>query len=142
MNVLLLVAERLPAERFAAAKAGRIPSPDCDALAAAIRATWHGRADILDRGAVERSSHWLIKLVRRFAGTASAVALLAFMRCRHYDAVYSQSMDIGRRLALLLALMPKRPRHVSQAFCVTDGHPRLWFSVFRVHRQIDAIIFF
>jgi glycosyltransferase involved in cell wall biosynthesis len=37
---------------------------------------------------------------------------------------------------------PRRPRHVSQAFCVTAGHPRLWFRLLRVHRQIDAIIFF
>ena len=142
MNVLLLVAERLSAERFAAAKAGRIPTLNCDALAGAIRATWHGKADILDRSAAEKSGNWFVKLVYRFAGAASAVALLGFLHCRHYDAVFSQSSDIGRRLALLLALLPKRPRHVCQAFCVTAGHPRLWFGLVRVQRQIDTIIFF
>lgn len=142
MNVLLLVAERLSPDRFAAAEAGGVPLRDCDALAAAIRATWHGRADILDRSAAENSGHWLVKLTYRLAGPPSALALLAFMRCRHYDVVFSQSMDIGRRLALLLALRRKRPRHVSQAFCVTAGRPRLWFRLLRVQRQIDTIIFF
>jgi hypothetical protein len=111
MDVLLLVAESLSAERFAAVEAGHVPPLYCDALAAAIRATWHGRADILDRSVAEKSNHWLVRLVWRFAGPASAVALLGFLRGRHYDAIFSQSMDIGRRLALLLALMPRFCTH-------------------------------
>lgn len=142
MDVLLLIPEALPPERWVRAETGLHPQRDCDALAAAIRSLPHGHAEILDYGAVDRSRNLLVSLVRRLAGYDWALALLAVCRCSRYDAVFSQAIVVGKRFALLSAVLPRRPRHVTQAFCVTAGHRWIWFRLLAVQREMDLLIFF
>jgi glycosyltransferase involved in cell wall biosynthesis len=139
MKVLLLVPHVLSASRRKAVEEGRRPKPDYDALAEAIQSLPGGEADILDRSAVDREPHPLVRLVRRVAGYNWALALLGFLKCRHYDVVFTHAENIGKPLALMLKTLTHRPRHVTTVNYMTGRRNRLWYRLLAVDRQMDAI---
>jgi len=140
MKALILFSHALAADRHERVRRGEHPQADYDALAEAIRATPGGQADILDMTEVARERGWLVRLSRRWLGDYWAMAMLAFLRCRQYDVVMSHSEIVGLPLSLLLALLWRRPRHVSVAFYLHGRRNWVWYRLLRSHNRIDKII--
>lgn len=139
MIALLLVPHTLDPKRRAEIDRGRRPKPDYDALADRVRQSPHGRADILDRGAVDRSKNPLIRLVRRLFGYNWALALMGFLCCAEYDVVFSHAENVGKPFALLLMTRLRPPRHVMQAYYVTGRRNVLWYRLLRIASRIDVL---
>src|SRR5690349_22746258 len=140
MRVLTLVPHKVAPDRHAAIEAGRHPKPNYDALADAIRSQPGGVADILDHGAVERADSLLVRAVRLVAGLNWALAVLGIQRCRDYDIVFSHAEAVSKPFALLLAFLPRRPRHVTLSNYATGRRNMVWYRWLAIDRQMDIIV--
>lgn len=139
MKTLLLIPSALKVGLDAEVAADRHPTMDYYALAEALRSDDGAQVELLDYTAVDNERHPLVRLVRRVAGRDAALALMAFLRCRTLDAIFTNGENLGIPLALLLKLRRRRPRHVMIGHRLSAPKKRAFFTVLRAHRQIDTI---
>lgn len=139
MKLLLLISHKVAEDRHAAVARKERPQADYDALADAVRASPGGEADILDWGSVERQAGWFLRLICRLFGYNLALALLGYQRCLRYDAVFCHGESVALPLALLISLLPRRPRIVAMAYYFVGRRYALWYRVLRVDRGLDTI---
>jgi glycosyltransferase involved in cell wall biosynthesis len=123
-RVLLVVGED-------AARGDDSPRRDYDVVVRALGAT------LLDRRAVERSL--LARAIRRFAGTAPALAWLAFGRRRQNDVIITDGEHIAIPLAILLRFGRSRVRHVTIGHRLSSPKKRMFLRTLRAHDHIDKI---
>lgn len=119
---------------------GEAPMMDYHALARRIRQD--GEADMLDYAAVDASVDPVVSLFRRMLGRDTALAVLGFRRLRGYDVVFTNGENVGIPLALLLKSVRRRPGHVTIGHRLSTGKKRLFFSLLKVHDQIDRILLY
>lgn len=112
--------------------AGAAPRKDYLLLAAATDGT------ILYRDAVR--SRVLSRLASRLVGVSVGQAILAFLRRREYDSIFTDAENIGLPLALLFKLARVRRRHVMIAHLPSTRWKRWCFRLLRLHSHIDVII--
>lgn len=133
-RVLLVISAEPSEEMRAEIRAGRQPRRDYDLLCAALD------ADMLTPDLARRSR--LGRFLSRRAGRSIALAVEAFRRRRHYDAIYTDGENVGLPLALLLALSrarPGRPRHIMLSHYLSPAKKRALFRL-GVARHIDTLI--
>lgn len=111
------------------------------ALADEIRTRLGNDVEIVDSEVARLDRNLIVRLARRFCGLSTTVAICAFLRLRGVSSVFSAGESPGMRLALLMRLLPRRPRHVCVTFHFVTG-PKLQFSFRRLrpHQAIDALI--
>ena len=127
MKVLLVIPSVLKRGVEDSVAADRHPTMDYFALADALRAR-SAEVEFLDYDSVTE--------MRRPKDLS--LALFASRRCHEFDAVFTNSESVSITLALLLRAR-KRPRHVTIGHRLSTGKKQLFFSVLRVHREIDAL---
>lgn len=139
MRVLMLVPSVLKTGIDDAVAAGTHPTMDYHALAERLRRDGD-TVELLGFAELEACGNPWVRMARRRAGDDVALALLGFLRLRGVDAVFTNSESVGIPLALLTALRPRRPRHVTIAHRLTTGKKRLFFQRLKVHRWIDCFL--
>ncbi|MFM7321709.1 MAG: glycosyltransferase family 4 protein [Armatimonadota bacterium] len=139
MRVLMLVPSMLKTGIDDAVADGTHPTMDYHALAHCLRSGGDS-VDMLGFGELDACAHPLVRWVRRRAGDDVALAVMGFLRLRGVDAVFTNSESVGIPLALLTALLPRRPRHVTIAHRLSTGKKRLFFERLKVHRWIDCFL--
>ncbi|HEY3253420.1 MAG TPA: hypothetical protein VGJ91_05710, partial [Polyangiaceae bacterium] len=134
MRSLILAAGRFDDALKKRIAEDREPRLDVFELADALGAT------VLDFGDVDRSSSSAVKLTARAAGASAAVALLGFQQRARFDAIFTTGEDIGLPLAALLKTSRARCSHTMIAHTLYPAKKRVFFSVGRVHSQLDRVL--
>lgn len=93
---------------------------------------------ILYRDAVR--SRGLSRVAARVLGVSVGQAVLAFLRRREYDTIFTDAENIGLPLALLFKLARVRRRHVMIAHLPSTRWKRWCFRLLHVESHIDVII--
>jgi len=139
MHVLMLVPSVLKTGIEDAVAAGSHPTMDYHALADRLRRDGD-TVELVGFAELDACANPLVRWVRRRAGDDLALALLGFLKLRGVDSVFTNSESVGIPLALLTAMLPRRPRHVTIAHRLTTGKKRLFFQRLKVHRWIDCFL--
>ncbi len=95
-------------------------------------------ADVIDYGSLDQC--WWTRALRRFVGVPVLQALVAFLRARDYDVLYSDGEHIGIPLALMLRLRRHRPSHISIGHLLDTRLKRAVFRIFKPQNAIDRIL--
>ncbi len=135
MKTLIFYPSWLKPDRHERVARGEIPQHDYDALVDAIRSTPGGQADLLDFTVMAEERGFMIRLARRWFGDRGGLMLLTLLRCRHYDVVLSAGDPL--RLAMLLALLWRRPRLIGMVYYFTARNAKLYRLL---ERLIDKIV--
>lgn len=139
MKTLLLIPSKLKSDIHDDVMAGRHPTMDYHALAAALEDGADNSAETLDYRAVECDQNLWVRLVRKAAGCDAALALMGFQRRKAFDAIFTNGENVGIPLALLLKLLRRRPGHVTIGHRLSTGKKHAFFTALKVHNQIDSI---
>src|SRR5689334_5141175 len=115
MRTLLLIPSHIKVGRDSEVAADRHPTMDFDALAAKLRSMPENEVELWDFGAVDRAKNPVVRLANKVAGRSVALAVMGFLRRGEYDAVFTNAENVALPLAMLLKLVPRRPRHVTIA---------------------------
>jgi glycosyltransferase involved in cell wall biosynthesis len=94
-------------------------------------------ADVIDYASVETS--WWLRLLRRTVGAAVLQAMLAFVRRRNYDAIYTDGEHLAIPLALMLRTLSRRPAHISIGHLLDTPIKRLVFRYLRPQAGLDRV---
>ena len=138
MRTLLLIPSTAKCQNVEAAPH---PLMDYHALVSTLNAS-DGTVDLLDYGALDGDPHPLVRLTARLIGRDAALALAGFLRRGRYDAVFSNGENVAIPLALLMKFTGRRPGHVAIGHRLSAGKKRLFFTLLKVHRQIDTIFLY
>jgi glycosyltransferase involved in cell wall biosynthesis len=103
----------------------------------AVLATLLG-ATIVDRRSIERSR--IARAIRAVAGTALALAWVAFRDLRRHDAVVTDGEHVGIPLAVLMRVTRSKTHHVTIGHRLSAPKKRLFFSILRCHDAMGAIV--
>jgi glycosyltransferase involved in cell wall biosynthesis len=68
-------------------------------------------ADLADYAVMEADPHPLVRAAR-LLGRDAGLAMHGCLRARHYDVIFSNGENVSVPLAAMLAMRPRRPRHV------------------------------
>ena len=103
----------------------------------AVLATLLG-ATVVDRRSIERSR--LARAIRAVAGTAPALAWIAFRELRRHDAVFTDGEHVGIPLAVLMRVTRSKAHHVTIGHRLSAPKKRMFFSILRCHEAMGAIV--
>ena len=139
-KTLLLIPSVAKTNSDAEVAADRHPVMDYFALAHRLRDRFGLTVDILDYAAAQSDPSPGARLAAKIGGPDAALAWLAFVRRREYDAVFSNGENVGVPLALLLGSVPGGPRHVVIGHRLSTGKKQMFFQTLKAQRRMDKII--
>ncbi len=138
-KTLLLIPSVLKTGIDAAVAADKHPVMDYYALANALRGTHGCAVDILDYAAAQADASPGTRLAAKAGGLDAALAWMGFKRRREYGAIFSNGENVGIPLAMLLAGVRNRPRHVTIGHRLSAGKKQLFFTKLHAQRRMDTI---
>jgi glycosyltransferase involved in cell wall biosynthesis len=97
------------------------------------------QADLADYAVVDADTHPLVG-VARLLGRDAALAMHGFLRARQYDVIFSNAENVSIPLAMLLALLPRRPAHALIGHRISAEKKKLLLRT--LHRHMDAIFLY
>ncbi len=138
MKILLLIPSVLKTGIDADVAEDQHPVMDYYALAQVLRGRYACTVDLLDYAAAQAEQSPGARLAAR-GGLDAALAWMAFVRRRGYDAVFTNGENVGVPLALLLGSVPGGPRHVTIGHRLSTGKKQLFFTTLKAQRRLDTI---
>jgi glycosyltransferase involved in cell wall biosynthesis len=139
MKTLLLIPSVLKKNTENDVAADKHPVMDYFALADGLKEKSGDIVEIIDFSALDADTHPFVSFVRKLGGRDAGLAAAGFVRRSEFDVIFTNGENIGIPLALLFKTTPKRPGHVTIGHRLSTGKKRLFFTVFKAHRQIDTI---
>jgi glycosyltransferase involved in cell wall biosynthesis len=116
------------------------PMMDYEALRRALCNGEGHSAELVDYAAIDASGSAAVRLVKRLFGANAALAVVGFLRRGEFHTVFTNAEVVALPLALLFKLVRRRPRHVTIGHRLSADKKRPFFTLLRVHEQIDAIL--
>jgi hypothetical protein len=96
-------------------------------------------ADLIDYAEARKTSGRVGRLLMLIGGPALELAWVCFRRRGEYQAIFTDSEQVGIPLALLLRFTAgSRPRHLMIAHILSVKKKRLFFDLFSVQHAIDV----
>jgi glycosyltransferase involved in cell wall biosynthesis len=139
VKTLLLIPSVAKSGLDAAVSADLHPTMDYEALRRALAAEPDSQVELVDYAAVERSRDPTVRMVAKLAGHNAALAWLGFARRHEFDTIFTNAESVAMPLALLFKCVSKRPNHVTIGHRLSARKKRAFYTVLRVHDQMDAI---
>src|ERR1043166_9021722 len=96
-------------------------------------------ADLADYGVIDADRHPLVRSAR-LLGRDAALAMYGFVHARRYDVIFSNAENVSIPLAALLAVMPRRPKHVLIGHRLSASKKKIPFRMLR--GSMDAIFLY
>ena len=139
MKVLLLIPSVLRTGIEDAVAQNKHPRMDYYALSDYLNAAPETCADLAGYAEMDADPHPLIALMTRLGGRDAGLAAYGFLRCKNYDAVFTNGENVGLPLALLLKSGggKKKLRHVTIGHKPSTGKKRLLFK--HLQSEFDTI---
>jgi glycosyltransferase involved in cell wall biosynthesis len=134
MRTLIIAAGRFGSAMRADIAAGREPRLDVFELSKALD------ADVVDYLDVDRSRRPDVRALAKTLGDSPALAYVASLESRRYDALLTSGEDIGIPLAALLMASRAKCSHTMIAHTLTPAKKTFFFRHLKVANGIDRIL--
>jgi glycosyltransferase involved in cell wall biosynthesis len=117
----------------------RHPTMDYRALIDALSQEPDDSTELIDYASVDREWNPAVRLARKLAGRNVALAVMGFLRCASFDAIFTNAESVALPLSMLLAAVPRRPRHVTIAHRLSAKKKQPLYRRLKLFRQMDVI---